>query len=113
LFSWVFKIKIFYILGEKAHLGEKVHLGEKSPCRIIVEIDETKLGKRKYHRGHWVEGVWVIAGVERTGEKRFFAVEVADRTAETIKEILDEYILPGSIIYTDCWKSYNVACEIF
>ena len=31
---------------------------------IIVEIDESKFGKRKYHRGHQVEGVWVIGGVE-------------------------------------------------
>uniref|UniRef100_A0A915HUD0 Transposase n=1 Tax=Romanomermis culicivorax TaxID=13658 RepID=A0A915HUD0_ROMCU len=28
----------------------------------IVEIDESKFGKRKYHRGHRVEGSWIIAG---------------------------------------------------
>jgi hypothetical protein len=33
---------------------------------VTVEVDETKLGKRKYNRGHRVEGVWVVAGVERT-----------------------------------------------
>ena len=27
---------------------------------IIVEMDETQSGKRKYHRGHRVEGVWVV-----------------------------------------------------
>lgn len=25
----------------------------------IVEIDESKFGKRKYHKGHRVEGQWV------------------------------------------------------
>ena len=39
---------------------------------VIVEIDETKLGKRKYNRGHRVEGVWVVGGVERTAERRVF-----------------------------------------
>ncbi len=32
---------------------------------IVVEIDESKFGKRKYHRGHRVEGVWVLGMVER------------------------------------------------
>jgi hypothetical protein len=27
---------------------------------IIVEIDECKLGKRKYNRGHMVDGVWSV-----------------------------------------------------
>jgi len=44
---------------------------------IEVEIDETKLGKRKYHRGHQVEGVWILAGVERTPKRRAFLVHVA------------------------------------
>ena len=28
----------------------------------IVEIDESKLGKRKNNAGHAVEGVWVVGG---------------------------------------------------
>ena len=31
-----------------------------------MKIEETKLGKRKYNRGHIVEGAWVFGGVERT-----------------------------------------------
>ena len=54
---------------------------------IIVEIDEMKLGKRKYNRGHRVEGVWVIAGIERTIEKRMFAGEV-ERDAGTIRAVI-------------------------
>lgn len=38
---------------------------------IEVEIDEIKMGKRKYHREHHVEGVWVVCGVERTEKKIF------------------------------------------
>jgi hypothetical protein len=36
---------------------------------IIVEIDESKFGKRKYIRGHRVEGIWVVGGVEITPER--------------------------------------------
>ncbi len=77
---------------------------------IIVEIDETKMGKRKYNRGHRVEGVWVVAGIERTNEKKVFAVKVPDRTAATLKDVIATYVKPGSIIYTDCWTAYNSAC---
>lgn len=78
---------------------------------IEVEIDETKMGKRKYNRGHMVEGVWVIAGVERTPEKKVFAVSVPDRTAATIKEIIEKYVHTGSIILTDGWKAYKTVCK--
>ncbi|KAF7720450.1 hypothetical protein EC973_008600, partial [Apophysomyces ossiformis] len=27
---------------------------------IVVELDESKFRKRKYHRGHHVEGVWIL-----------------------------------------------------
>jgi hypothetical protein len=51
---------------------------------VVVEIDETKMGKRKYKRGHRVEGVWIVGGVERTPERRVFLVAVENRNAETV-----------------------------
>ena len=74
---------------------------------IVVEIDESKFGKRKYHRGHRVEGVWVLGGVERTAERRMFAVAVPDRTTETLQQLIQQYVRPGSIIHTDLWRGYN------
>ena len=46
-----------------------------------VQIDESKVGKRKYHRGHVVEGQWVFGGVEEDSRKSFI-VTVEDRTEE-------------------------------
>ena len=45
----------------------------------IVEIDESKIGKRKYHRGHVVEGLWVFGGIE-VDSRKCFIVTVEDRT---------------------------------
>ena len=74
---------------------------------VVVQIDETKLGKRKYHRGHRVEGVWVVAGVELTAERKIFLVRVQNRTADTILNIIREHVLPGSTIQTDMFRSYS------
>ena len=73
---------------------------------IEVEIDETKLGKVKYHRGHRVEGVWVLVGIERTDQKKIFLVPVETRDKESLMNIITTHVLPGSIIMTDCWKGY-------
>ena len=34
----------------------------------IVQIDESKFGKRKYLRGHHVVGQWVFGGIEKDTE---------------------------------------------
>jgi len=73
---------------------------------VIVEIDESKFGKRKYNKGHKVDGVWVVGGVERTSERKFFAEPVKDRSAVTLIDVLKRNILPGSIVYSDMWKGY-------
>ena len=77
-----------------------------------MELDETKVGKRKYNRGHRVEDAWVLGGVERTPERKVFAVIVPNRSAETLIRLIDQYVLPGSILLTDCWKGYNQLSSI-
>ncbi|GFR08139.1 putative transposase-like protein [Trichonephila clavata] len=32
---------------------------------------------------------------------------VADRTTDSLLSVINEYIPPGSIIISDCWKSYD------
>jgi transposase-like protein len=73
---------------------------------IIIEIDESKFGKRKHNRGKRIEGAWVIGGIERTAERKFFVQVVENRNRETIIDVLSKHILPGSIVHTDCWKGY-------
>ena len=68
---------------------------------IIVKIDESKFGKRKYHQGHRVEGAWVLGGVERTSERKIFLATVERRDAETLLDVIRTHVLPGSIVYTD------------
>ncbi|KAL8602278.1 hypothetical protein ACOMHN_022791 [Nucella lapillus] len=73
---------------------------------IVVEIDETKYFHRKYHRGQWREGHWVFGGIERETGKCFM-VEVQDRTRPTLEALILQWILPGSHIISDGWRSYH------
>ena len=49
----------------------------------IVEIDESKFGKRKYNRGRMLDGHWVFGGIER-GTTKSFMIVVDDQTPPTI-----------------------------
>jgi len=72
----------------------------------FVEIDKSKFGKRKYHRGKRVEGVWVFEGKERESKHCFFEV-VEDRSAATLIPVIKKYIRPGTTILSDCWRAYS------
>ena len=72
----------------------------------VVQIDESKFGKRKYHRGHHVEGQWVFGGIEQDSRKCFL-VAVEKRDEQTLLPIIQKWIEPGTVIVSDCWKAYS------
>ncbi|KAG0440328.1 hypothetical protein DMUE_1822 [Dictyocoela muelleri] len=73
---------------------------------VIVEIDESKFGKIKYHRGHRVEDVWVLGMVERFGDRIIILVPIENKNAATLTKLIYKYIKPRSIINSDCWREY-------
>jgi transposase-like protein len=79
---------------------------------IIVEIDESKFGKRKYNRGHRIDGAWVFGGIERTLERKFFVEVVDKRDASTLLDTINRHVLPGSIVHSDCWKAYTHLSDV-
>ena len=88
---------------------EEVILEKSEPIsgkNVRVQIDESKIGKRKYHRGHLVEGQWVFGGIEENSRKCFL-FPVKDRSEATLLPIIKKWIKPGSTIISDCWKGYT------
>lgn len=77
----------------------------------IVEIDESLFARRKYNRGRWVVQKWVFGGWDRDA-KVGFLVYVQNRSANTLIPIIQQYILPGTTIYSDCWPAYNQLNEL-
>jgi transposase-like protein len=79
---------------------------------VIVEIDESKLGKRKYNRGHVVDGAWVIGGVEKTPERKVFLVPIEQRNRESLLPVILQHVRQGSIVRTDLWRAYSTLSEV-
>lgn len=74
----------------------------------VVEVDECKIGRRRYERGGVVEGQWVVGLIER--ESREVRLEVradSKRDAETLLGLIEKHVEPGTTIISDCWKGYS------
>lgn len=71
-----------------------------------VEIDETVISHRKYHRGRFLATIWVFGGICRQ-TKQVFALIVPDRTAPTLNREISDHIAAGSTIHSDTWASYQ------
>jgi len=74
---------------------------------IIVEVDEAKIGRRKYNRGRIIRGQWIFGVIERNSG-RIFVIPIKDRSAITLTAIIQKHIAPGTIIHSDSWKGYNL-----
>ncbi|XP_076545896.1 uncharacterized protein LOC143305596 [Osmia lignaria lignaria] len=92
---------------------------------IIVEIDECKIGRRKFEKGRFREGLWILGTldiylkifriqvrlgrmIERGGNK--YRLEICPnnkRDETTLLALIQKHIAIGSEIHTDCWKGYQ------
>ena len=85
--------------GSKRKIGGPGH---------IVEIDESKFGRRKYNRGRRVVGKWVLGGFCRTtGEVFLSECRGNKRNHHTLLRLIKDNVLPGTIILTDKWRGYT------
>jgi hypothetical protein len=72
-----------------------------------VTIDETKYFHRKYHRGRYRDGQWVFGGIDVDDPTKCFLVSVPNRERATLEPIIQQYVLPGTMIWSDEWPSYR------
>jgi len=78
----------------------------------VVEIDESKIGKRKFNKGRWVEGSWVLGMIDLEGGFRLEICPDNKRDKDTLESLITKHVADGSTIMTDCWKGYNGLEEI-
>ena len=72
-----------------------------------IELDESYFGGiRKGKRGRGAGGKTAVFGLLKRNGK-VFVVVVKDTKTNTLMPIIASKIKPDSIVYTDCYKSYN------
>ena len=73
-----------------------------------IEVDESYFGgRRKGKRGRGAAGKVPVFGIlKRQG--RVYTKIVPDVKSATLIPILEQKVIPDSIVYTDSWRSYNV-----
>ncbi|KAG0440321.1 hypothetical protein DMUE_1829 [Dictyocoela muelleri] len=117
-----FGIKKDVILKMYMKLRERISRDlEENPIRlggngVICQIDESMFHyKQKYHRGRISqENRWVF-GIVDTAFKpaKYFVKVVPNRRKETLIAIINDVCRPGTIIWSDEWRSYYSIHENF
>lgn len=79
---------------------------------IKIELYESRFWKRSHSDDHKVVNHWVFCGLERDSTNCFL-VSVVDKNPKTIVNVLKQYVLPGTIIYSDIWKDSKVEQEVY
>lgn len=72
---------------------------------VTVELDESVVARRKYNHGRLIKEKWVFDRYAPTSGGVFLEL-VPDRSASTLLPLVRKYVVPGSTIITDKWKSY-------
>ncbi|RUS71460.1 hypothetical protein EGW08_020775 [Elysia chlorotica] len=83
---------------------------------VVVEIDETLITRRKYNRGRLPTQIWLFGGIERVSKRKFIVPLTGDvaenRTKETLLPLITKYIVKGSVIYSDAFRSYHTLKDL-
>lgn len=89
----------------------RILIAEKQKINIIfageVEVDESYFGgRRKGKRGRSAAGKIPVFGLLKRGGK-VFAEIIPDAKSSTLLPLIQDRVVPDSIVYTDTFKSYN------
>ena len=78
------------------------------PLAGEIEVDESYFGgRRKGMRGRGAAGKVPVFGLLKRGGK-VYAKVIPNAKGKTLKAIIDDRIVPDSIVYSDTFSSYNV-----
>ena len=73
-----------------------------------IEVDESYFGgRRKGKRGRGAAGKIPVFGLLKRSGKVYTKI-ISDASSATLIPIIERKVVPDSIVYSDCWRGYNV-----
>lgn len=73
-----------------------------------IEVDESYFGgTRKGKRGRSAVGKVPVFGLLKRGGRVYTKI-IPDASSATLLPIIERKVIPDSIVYSDCWRGYNV-----
>ena len=73
-----------------------------------IEVAESYFGgRRKGKRGRGAAGKIPVFGLLKRGGRVYTKI-IPDASSATLYPIIERKVVPDSIVYSDCWRGYNV-----
>ncbi|CAK1587671.1 unnamed protein product [Parnassius mnemosyne] len=97
---------VFYQIERKEAIGKTGGTGK------VVQIYESKFGKRKYNKGRRIEGHWILGLIEDGSED--LRLEVCPeniRSADALVPLINKHVAEDTTVHTDFWRAYDFLGE--
>ena len=102
------KTATFFFLRLREIIAYELEAENEAMFDGEIEVDESYFGgKRKGKRGRGAAGKIPVFGLLNRGGK-VYAKIIPDASGATLIPIIERKVIPDSIVYSDCWKGYNV-----
>ena len=108
LVSVNFKTSAYYYRRLRELIALELELESHEFFGGEIEVDESYFGgKRKGRRGRGAGGKIPVFGLLKRGGKVYTKI-IPDASSATLYPIIERKVVPDSIVYSDCWRGYNV-----
>ena len=107
------KTAAFFFLRLREIIAYELEVESEAMFGGEIEVDESYFGgRRKGKRGRGAAGKVPVFGLLNRGGKVYTKI-IPDASGATLIPIIKRKVTPDSIVYSDCWRGYNVLdCRI-
>ena len=102
------KTSCYYYHRLRVIISQQLEKESEEVFKGEIEVDESYFGgTRKGKRGRGAAGKVPVFGLLKRGGRVYTKI-IPDASGSTLIPIIERKVVPDSIVYSDCWKGYNV-----